>query len=224
MHSYDKRSRLLAIGLSCLAGYVDALGFLSLGGFFISFMSGNSTRFAAGMASDIPWSLALLPLGIIGLFVTGVVVGRVIVHFSDKCPSTNVLLFVTLTLATAGVAQEAGHMIVAASFMAVAMGASNNVFTREGEVSIAVTYMTGTLVKFGQRLASALLGDRNTHWLSYMALWMGLVAGAVLGAFSYRFLGLHSLWVAAAGAAGLTITAVRVDRDERKRGRESAVR
>ena len=30
--------------MSTLAGYVDAIGFLHLGGLFVSFMSGNSTR------------------------------------------------------------------------------------------------------------------------------------------------------------------------------------
>lgn len=32
------------IGLSALASYVYAIGFIELGGFFVSFMSGNSTR------------------------------------------------------------------------------------------------------------------------------------------------------------------------------------
>ena len=44
MIHFDRRIRLPAAYLSALAGYVDALAFLKLGGFFVSFISGNSTR------------------------------------------------------------------------------------------------------------------------------------------------------------------------------------
>jgi uncharacterized membrane protein YoaK (UPF0700 family) len=37
------------------------------------------------------------------------------------------------------------------------MGAENALFERDGEVQIGLTDMTGTLVKFGQRLFSALM-------------------------------------------------------------------
>ena len=41
----DTRSNIaLACALSALAGYVDGIGFIHLGGLFVSFMSGNSTR------------------------------------------------------------------------------------------------------------------------------------------------------------------------------------
>lgn len=42
---------MLAATLSALAGYVDAVGFMTLGGFFVSFMSGNSTRLGVGLSS-----------------------------------------------------------------------------------------------------------------------------------------------------------------------------
>ncbi|MFJ5369898.1 DUF1275 family protein, partial [Bosea sp. CER48] len=44
MMRYDRPAMGLAFCLSGLAGFVDALGFLSLGGFFVSFMTGNTTR------------------------------------------------------------------------------------------------------------------------------------------------------------------------------------
>jgi len=50
MKSYQRRVRVLAGGLSALAGFVDATGFIGLGGFFVSFMSGNTTRLAVGLA------------------------------------------------------------------------------------------------------------------------------------------------------------------------------
>jgi len=55
--NYDYRLRLLAACLSCLAGYVDAIGFIKTGGFFVSFMSGNSTRVGVGLAAgpDPKW-------------------------------------------------------------------------------------------------------------------------------------------------------------------------
>ena len=42
------------VALSTLAGYVDATGFLMLGGFFVSFMSGNSTRLGVGLIEGTP--------------------------------------------------------------------------------------------------------------------------------------------------------------------------
>jgi hypothetical protein len=63
--------------------------------------------------------------------------------------------------------------------MAVAMGAANATFEQDGEVSIGVTYMTGTLVKIGQHLAQAVAGRERWRWLPYTLLWAGFVAGRV---------------------------------------------
>ena len=46
----SRRNVALACALSALAGYVDGIGFLHLGGLFVSFMSGNSTRLGVSLA------------------------------------------------------------------------------------------------------------------------------------------------------------------------------
>ena len=41
---------MLAVVLAGTAGLVDAVGFLEVGGYFVSFMSGNSTRMVVDLA------------------------------------------------------------------------------------------------------------------------------------------------------------------------------
>nr|GLK21598.1 hypothetical protein GCM10017606_24250 [Microbacterium terregens] len=71
-----RRRKWLAFCLAGLAGYVDGLGFLAAGGMFVSFMSGNSTRLAIGAAEGSV--TALLALGLIGAFLTGVVAATLV--------------------------------------------------------------------------------------------------------------------------------------------------
>jgi uncharacterized membrane protein YoaK (UPF0700 family) len=203
----QKRSvQVMAVSIAGLAGFVDSLGFMSLGGFFVSFMSGNSTRFAVSLSGDDVWQRAFIPLAIIMLFVVGVILGRVVREFNPTKPSTLVLTLTTATLFAAAIASDLGWASWAAPCMAMAMGAANNVFMRDGEVSIGVTYMTGTLVKFGQQLAGRLLGDVGSSWSPYLILWIGLVAGAVLGAISYRYWSMDALWIAVLGCLAATAT------------------
>jgi hypothetical protein len=162
-----------------------------LGGFFVSFMTGNSTRLAVNLAEMNLTVLALLPLGIIALFVCGVMAGAVVRGRTPARKGAAVMSFVAACLIAAA----------AVILLILAMGASNNVFVREGEVSIGVTYMTGTLVKLGQRLASGLAGGGAKPWFPYLALWLGLIAGAVAGSYTYTLLGLACLWI----ASGLAI-------------------
>ena len=73
MNRYARSVWGLAACFSALAGFVDALGFLYLGGFFVSFMSGNSTRLAVGLSEHV--ADALTAGGLIASFVVGVMLG-----------------------------------------------------------------------------------------------------------------------------------------------------
>ncbi|PZQ96929.1 MAG: DUF1275 domain-containing protein [Cereibacter sphaeroides] len=195
MVSHDRTSQLVAIGLATVAGFTDAIGFLSLGGAFVSFMSGNSTSFAVAVGGDTGIQAAALLMLIILLFVLGVMAGTLIRHFEARFASAVILLFMAIVLTISLALYAYWPTSFAIALTAVAMGAANNVFVRKGEVSIGVTYMTGTLVKFAQLLAGRLLGYPVAHWLPYLGLWLGLVGGAILGTLCYRHFGFPSIVV-----------------------------
>jgi uncharacterized membrane protein YoaK (UPF0700 family) len=207
---HPHRERVLAVCLSTLAGYVDAIGFLHLGGYFVSFMTGNSTRLGVGLLDDP--AQALLPLGLVALFVGGVILGSLVARAANYRRPSRVLALVAVLLLAAAYAAFTGFPAIATALMALAMGAENAVFERDGEVSIGLTYMTGTLVKLGQRITAALLGGDRLAWLWYFMLWLGLVCGAVIGALVFARIGLGGLWPGAGTAAILAcIVAIAVE-------------
>jgi uncharacterized membrane protein YoaK (UPF0700 family) len=200
---YDQRTRTLAASLAAVAGYVDATGFLASKGFFVSFMSGNSTRLAVGSierAADAAAALAL-----IAVFVAGVVIGSLAGRRAGRHQRSSVIALVAITLVLTVSCSSVGQLHAALALMALAMGAENAIFEAEGEVQIGLTYMTGTLVKFGQRLGTALSGGDPRGWVPYAMLWLGLVAGAILGAAMFPLFGLTSLLLPAALLAALAL-------------------
>ena len=211
MKDYRHRDVALAAGLSALAGYVDAIGFLTLGGFFVSFMSGNSTRLAVGVAGLSPEALTAARL--ILSFVAGVVLGSLIGAAAKRWRRPAVLVLVAGLLASAAIVAM-GAPDLAMLLVAAAMGAENTTFERDGEVSIGLTYMTGALVKLGQRLAGAIMGGPKLAWAPYLMLWLGLVGGAVAGALAWPVFGLAGLWAGVAGALVLAGAAFLVVRSE----------
>ena len=192
---------------SALAGFVDAIAFVALGGFFVSFMSGNTTRLAVDLASGT--TAAAAAAGLVATFVAGVVAGSLTSRLCGVHRRSAVFALVALLLALAAGLSGLGAMTAAAVAMALAMGAENAVFETDGEVRIGLTYMTGTLVKLGQRLTTAVLGGDRLGWLPYLLLWLGLAAGGFAGALTYARLGTDGLWVATAAAAALAVVSHR---------------
>ncbi|MDE2599219.1 MAG: DUF1275 domain-containing protein [Rhodocyclaceae bacterium] len=206
MINYGLKLRIFATALAALSGYVDALGFIYLGGFFVSFMSGNSTRLGVGLVQD--WHHALISGGLIVAFVFGVFLGTLFAYRGSTRRSTTVLALVALLLTLAAAAHAANVHSLAVALTAMAMGAINCIFVgSSGEVTTGVTYMTGTLVKLGQGLARNLVRPDKIAWGGYLWLWLGLIAGGMLGAFVFPFIGLSALWFAAAASLVLAIVA-----------------
>lgn len=198
MNRLDRKRQGLAVWLAGLAGFVDALGFLSADGYFVSFMSGNTTRLGVDLGTAP--ARALTPALLIGGFVVGVAAGAVIAARAGPRRKPAVLALVSGFLLSAAMAAGAGAHDPMLALLVLAMGALNNTFRRDGEVTVGLTYMTGALVKLGQALGGLLSGERRGDWAPQLALWGGLAVGAVAGAFAFARLGGAALWLAAGWA------------------------
>jgi uncharacterized membrane protein YoaK (UPF0700 family) len=193
----SRRNLALACALSAMAGYIDGIGFLHLGGLFVSFMSGNSTRLGVSLAQG-HWSNAAEAIGLILLFVTGAACGSLIVLGRGANRQPWVLLVEALLLALAALCYAFGLSNAAVAAMVLAMGLENAVFQIDGGAGLGLTYVTGALVKVGQLLAAALTGGERWASLPNLLLWAALVAGAVCGALAYHWINLAAIWFAAA--------------------------
>lgn len=199
MHRYDPARQRLALGLAGLAGLVDATGFVVAGGYFTSFMSGNTTRLGVEL-SENP-ALALTPLGLIAAFLAGVIGGALIGRRAGGRRKQVLLGLIALALGSAAALLAADLATAFLMLSAMAMGIANNVFSRDGEVTVGVTYMTGALVRFGQGIAARLAGQPLASTRGYGLLWSALAAGAAAGgALSWH----APLWAAIA-ATGLAL-------------------
>ena len=204
MRRLDRPRRLLAIGLAALAGFVDGIGFLSAGGYFVSFMSGNTTRLAVNLAIDP--ALAILPAVLLVGFTAGVFAGALVAMASAQRQVCNVAALSAALLLAGAAARGLGLEPLALAALVLAMGALNNCFLREGESSFGLTYMTGALVRFGQGMAARLMGREAPDALAMLALWVALGSGAVLGAMVQQRWGEAAIAIAA-GLAALAVAA-----------------
>ena len=185
--------------MAAVAGYVDAVGFLITGGYFVSFMSGNSTRLGVGLLRGM--DEALLAASLITSFIAGVVLGASLRRIRRRRPEPSILTLLAGLLALCGYLATHGLELPAALLLALAMGAENTIFAEGGEVRLGLTYMTGALVKIGKGIASTLFREEPYLWAPHLLLWLGLVAGGALGAALYNQLGATALWFAAGAVA-----------------------
>jgi uncharacterized membrane protein YoaK (UPF0700 family) len=192
------RGLVLAALLAGLAGMVDAIGFLRLGHLFVSYMSGNSTQFALAIGRGRLGEASSIMILIV-LFVLGAAGGQLIAHFTGRRHLTGVLaaVMVLLTLAAAmGTAPEP---------MVLAMGALNAAMHRAGNVAVSLTFVTGTLVRFGQGLGDFLTGRATGwRWAAQAIPWVGLTVGGTIAGAAYLRMGSAVAWVPV-GAAGMLL-------------------
>ena len=199
MPKAEPKLRGIELGLSFLAGHLDATGFLIAKGFFVSFMSGNTTQL--GVWSYGGFDAIFLPGSLLLSFVAGVTAGAMIAWLRTARERSTLLALSLILLAVAAAAHTLGSTLGFLLPAAFAMGLVNNVFIRDNEEAVGVTYMTGALVRVGQNFAARLLGRKDDIRSGFGQMWLCLAAGAALGGW------MHYLPYAAGPVAALVMNA-----------------
>ncbi len=121
MQRFTPQQRLFAYAVAALAGFVDVTGFLQVDGYFVSFMTGNTTLLARDLAGGA--SRVAVPALLIAGFVIGVVTGTLV---GDRLASRRkvvVTALVAALLVCAALARFVELREISLGLLVVAMGA-----------------------------------------------------------------------------------------------------
>lgn len=218
---YDSEARLSWV-LAALAGVLGATAFTHSAGYFVTFMTGNAQRAVLGVFRHDVW-LSITAGALLICFVSGVVVSSMCRrrYWAAHPHGPTVLTTFCLVVATAldivvGGWEESLLDFVPIMFVVFGVGALNTSFVKDGEVSVPLSYVTGTLVKMGQGIERHLAGGRIEDWLDYFLLFFSFISGAAIGgAISLVVTGTQMLAVASTICAVTTgVTYFHLDRTE----------
>lgn len=196
--------------LTALAGYVDALGFIRLGGLYTSFMGGNTTQFGVALGHGTP-RVALLPALLILAFLTGgVCSGGLSALTPARWKTPAILGFEALTITGAFAAGFAEPTLGLESLLlALAMGAQNAVLAHVQGFRAGTTFVTGALFGFGQKLVQALAGrGARFAWVGDGLVWLSLLVGSLAGTVAYMRFALYALAIPAGITGALALVAL----------------
>lgn len=170
----------LALLMTWAAGFVDIVGYLALYGLYTAHMTGETVAMARHL-SRVQWYGVVRRGWPIAAFVFGLLLGAFIFDAEKRraievpFPATvgvEVILigaFVVLSCAHGPnlqiPPQPAGMFFLMVALLAVAMGIQNVAIRRVGGLNIYTTFVTGSLVKFGEALSDYLfwLRDRTRN-------------------------------------------------------------
>ena len=173
--------------LAVLAGVLGATAFTHSAGYFVTFMTGNAQRAVLGyFRHDVVLSVTAGVL--LACFVAGVVVSSWcrrrfwVAHPHGPTVLTTFSLFAATVVDVIDEGWDEAQLDFSPIMLVVfGVGALNTSFVKDGEVSVPLSYVTGTLVKMGQGIERHIAGGKAADWLGYFLLFSSFVFGATIG-------------------------------------------
>lgn len=170
-------------------GFVDAVGFVVLGGFFVASIDATTTQAGVALGGNTNSAVGLLAAILVG-FLAGVIAAALAGHRWPSHRAAGALALAAASLAATGLVGQFTDVRVAIGFtLAVAMGAANT-----------LVEPAGLLVDLARALSDRLHAAGPRLWIHYLRLWVAVAAGAVVGAVLVSRLGTDAVWIVAGTA------------------------
>lgn len=180
--------------LAGIAGMVGAVAFVHSAGYFVTFMTGNTERsvlawYTVSDAQRVAGAGAVAASSLIAAFLSGVFAASLCrrrywrnhPHGATVLTTAGLLAAAGLDFAVDGF-DEAEVRFVPILLITFSIGALNTSFVKNGEVSVPLSYVTGTLVKLAQGAERHICGQGTVYdWLGYAGLYCGFLGGAAIG-------------------------------------------
>lgn len=193
-------SLVLGTTLTLVAGFVDSVGYVSVGQFYLAFMSGNTTRLgmslAAGDSDVAAWGAA-----IVATFVAGAFIGSLLASIAER---GKILLVLGGEIACFGMSCALLSFDLGRPALlpiTLAMGMQNTIHQAVSGAETGRSFITGTLFGLGQCLAQAAMGrGRYATAGIHLVTWLAFTSGVILGALILSKLGVARSLLIATGA------------------------
>jgi uncharacterized membrane protein YoaK (UPF0700 family) len=197
--------------LALNAGFINAIGLLSLFNLAVSHVTGSTTNLGTAIARG-----DLSQVGTLALVITSYFIGNVIAGFLVNDEELNsghrrryglVLLVEAIIIVTA-IWFFNEERLLANYALAVACGLQNGMATRYSGATVRTSHMTGIVtdlgILFGQRMRGSSVSLWRVQLLS--ALLTAFLCGGILAGIVFQSWGYRALWISvfAAAAAGLS--------------------
>ena len=206
----------LAIALTAVAGYVDAVGYIVLSHVFTANMTGNTVASATSVL-DGDWPTLIRRGFVIPLFVLGALISRFVIDSARRkgVRVVEAYLFAGEALLLAIfwiVAVQHAPLLLLVGIAGGAMGLQNATISKFGALSVRTTHVTGTLAEFSEEFAETVIGwwhheerDNGRRALELAAIWCAYALFAGIGVAAHSAWGLAAFSIPIALVAAVSI-------------------
>ena len=173
----DRRGKIaIALSLTVVGGFVDAVGYIALFQIFTANMSGNSVHIGMYLGQR-DWLNLLRPLCAVACYVVGMMLTRITIGIAGRngirriasfALALEALLLVLFARATPAmhlgqvVDQRSPAYFALVALLAFAMGVQTATLTHVGALTIYTTFVTGTLTKLTESFTRVLFWAYDT--------------------------------------------------------------
>ncbi len=208
-HRTEAGDERLGVILACVAGAINAGGFLAVGT-YTSHMTGMVSSIADDLTAH-QWKLAALAVVHIFFFFAGSVTSSILVNWARRRHLHSefalalmveaVLLLGFGIMAASGIVGETTGLHLLISWLCFIMGLQNGLITKISHADIRTTHMTGIITDLGIETGRLLFGKTtggSVHWnrkkvVRLARLLSAFLIGAIAGAIVFKAFGYISV-------------------------------